>query len=188
MSVTPLKVITVGDGAQGKTSMLIAYTTKEFPNEFIPIVFDNLSINTTTTHGQLVSLALWDIAGGEDYDRLRLRLRPLSYPQTDVFLLCFGVDTDDFECIKTRWYPELHHYCPNVPVILVATKTDLRDDDRISNTITTKQGRKMAEEIRAMYYMETSSLRNEGLNELCQLVTDIGYAHAHFHKDEQIWS
>ena len=181
MSETHLKVVTVGNDGEGKTSMLITYITEEFPNDLIPTVFDNRSMGTTTSHGQLVSLALWDTAGADDYDRLR----PLSYPQTDVFLLCFGVDTDDFECIKTRWYPELHHYCPNVPVILVATKTDLRDNDRISDTITAKQGRKMAEEIRAMYYMETSSLRNEGLNELFQLVTDIGYAHAHFHKDEQ---
>lgn len=37
--------------------------------------------------GRPISLGLWDTAGQEDYDRLR----PLSYPQTDVFLICFSV-------------------------------------------------------------------------------------------------
>lgn len=70
-------------------------------------------------------MALWDTAGQEDYDRLR----PLSYPDTDVILICFSIDEpDSLENIPEKWTPEVKHFCPNVPIILVANKKDLRFD------------------------------------------------------------
>ena len=66
-----------------------------------------------------VELALWDTAGQEDYDRLR----PLSYPDTDVILMCFSIDSpDSLENIPEKWSPEVRHFCPNVPIILVGNK------------------------------------------------------------------
>jgi hypothetical protein len=62
---------------------------------------------------------LWDTAGQEDYDRLR----PLSYPDTDVILMCFSIDSpDSLENIPEKWTPEVRHFCPNVPIILVGNK------------------------------------------------------------------
>ncbi|KAG7254093.1 hypothetical protein CRUP_029599, partial [Coryphaenoides rupestris] len=73
-----------------------------------------------------VELALWDTAGQEDYDRLR----PLSYPDTDVILMCFSIDSpDSLENIPEKWTPEVKHFCPNVPIILVGNKKDLRNDE-----------------------------------------------------------
>ena len=49
--------------------------------------------------GKPISLGLWDTAGQEDYDRLR----PLSYPQTDVFLVCFSiVSPPSFDNVLTK--------------------------------------------------------------------------------------
>ena len=57
------------------------------------------------------------------------RLRPLSYPGTQVFILCFSViSPSSYENVKIKWYPELTHHCPGVPIVLVGTKTDLRTD------------------------------------------------------------
>uniref|UniRef100_A0A4W3GUG8 Uncharacterized protein n=1 Tax=Callorhinchus milii TaxID=7868 RepID=A0A4W3GUG8_CALMI len=76
--------------------------------------------------GDGVELALWDTAGQEDYDRLR----PLSYPDTDVILMCFSIDNpDSLENIPEKWTPEVKHFCPNVPIILVGNKKDLRNDE-----------------------------------------------------------
>ena len=53
--------------------------------------------------------------------------RQLSYPETDVFVLTFSVDDRySFENVTAKWLPEIVHYCPETPVILVGTKADLR--------------------------------------------------------------
>lgn len=60
------------------------------------------------------TLGLFDTAGQEDYDRLR----PLSYPQTDVFLVCFSVTSPaSFENVKEKWFPEVgfHRFSYRMP-------------------------------------------------------------------------
>ena len=68
------------------------------------------------SEGTPVNLSLWDTAGQENYDRVR----PLGYPNTDVFLMCFSVvEPNSFNNIKAKWYPEIDHHCHGVPIILV---------------------------------------------------------------------
>ena len=162
-----IKCVVVGDGAVGKTCLLISYTTNAFPGEYIPTVFDNYSANVMVD-GKPVNLGLWDTAGQEDYDRLR----PLSYPQTDVFLVCFSViSPSSYENVKSKWFPEITHHAPGVPFLLVGTKVDLRDDDeqvarlREKNLepISEARGNQMANQIGAKRYLECSALTQKGL-------------------------
>jgi small GTP-binding protein len=162
-----IKCVVVGDGAVGKTCLLISYTTNAFPGEYIPTVFDNYSANVMVD-GKPVNLGLWDTAGQEDYDRLR----PLSYPQTDVFLICYSIiSPSSFENVKSKWFPEIQHHAPGVPIILVGTKSDLRSDQNIQRQLSTKgasmvastASADMARQIGAVKSMECSALTQEGL-------------------------
>jgi len=162
-----IKCVVVGDGAVGKTCLLISYTTNAFPGEYIPTVFDNYSANVMVD-GRPVNLGLWDTAGQEDYDRLR----PLSYPQTDVFLIAFSIiSPQSFENVKSKWFPEIQHHAPDVPIILVGTKADLRNDQSMIQTlqakglhiVTREEATNRQKEIQAISYLECSALTQEGL-------------------------
>ncbi|MBA0655293.1 hypothetical protein Goklo_007791, partial [Gossypium klotzschianum] len=86
--------------------------------DYVPTVFDNFSANVVVD-GNTVNLGLWDTAGQEDYNRLR----PLSYRGADVFLLAFSlISKASYENVAKKWIPELRHYAPGVPIILVGTK------------------------------------------------------------------
>ncbi|KAJ7944138.1 Rac-like GTP-binding protein [Quillaja saponaria] len=180
-----IKSVTVGDGAVGKTCLLISYTSNTFPYgeitfinglllfyfsqccflsgrgfaDYVPTVFDNFSANVVV-NGATVNLGLWDTAGQEDYNRLR----PLSYRGADVFILAFSlISKASYENVSKKWIPELKHYAPGVPIILVGTKIDLRDDKQFfidhpgAVPITTAQGEELRKLIGAPAYIECSS-------------------------------
>ena len=117
------------------------------------------------------TLGLFDTAGQEDYDRLR----PLSYPQTDVFLVCFSVTSPaSFENVREKWFPEVHHHCPGVPCLIVGTQTDLRDDPSVReklgkqkmSPVRKEDGERMAKELGAVKYVECSALTQYKLKDV----------------------
>ncbi|XP_023658141.1 rho-related GTP-binding protein RhoV [Paramormyrops kingsleyae] len=159
----------VGDGAVGKTSMIVSYTSNGYPMEYQQTAFDVFS-GQVQVDGTPVRIQLMDTAGQEEFDGFR----SLCYAHTDVFILCFSVvNPTSFQNITKKWVPEIRACNPASPIILVGTQTDLRHDvnvlinlDRFKvKPILSSRARCVAEKIRAQDYIECSALTQKNLKE-----------------------
>jgi len=169
------KLVVVGDGACGKTCLMIVFSRGTFPVEYIPTVFEAY-VSMVEVDGKHVELALWDTAGQEEYDRLR----PLSYPDTHVVVICYAIDLpDSLENVMEKWIGEVSHYCSGIPVVLVGCKKDLRNDPQTidllrrqnQHPVTTAQGQAVSQKINARYFVECSARTGEGVREVFQHAT-----------------
>lgn len=187
------KIVILGDGACGKTSLLNVFTRGYFPKVYEPTVFENY-IHDIFVDGKHITLSLWDTAGQEEFDRLR----SLSYSDTDTIMLCFSVDSrDSLANVQHKWVGEIADHCEGVKLVLVALKCDLRNAENETNAITPgvinqqranqsdidagarnlgdglqdnnyityEEGLAMAKKIGALRYLECSAKLNKGVNE-----------------------
>ncbi|KHC53594.1 GTP-binding protein RHO3 [Candida albicans P60002] len=167
------KIVILGDGACGKTSLLNVFTRGYFPQVYEPTVFENY-VHDIFIDGQSVQLSLWDTAGQEEFDRLR----SLSYSDTHCIMLCFSVDSpDSLENVQSKWVGEIADHCEGVKLVLVALKCDLRNNEDIEDQqqsnpyssqkrlITYEEGLAVAKKVGALRYLECSAKKNKGVNE-----------------------
>jgi Ras-related C3 botulinum toxin substrate 1 len=116
-------------------------------------------------------LGLWDTAGQEDYDRLR----PLSYPGTNVFLICYSVVSQaSFDNVTEKWHPEIKHHTQNVPIVIIGTKFDLRENEEYckslkqngESVVQKSQGEELMKKIKAYGFRECSAKTDRGIKEV----------------------
>ncbi|KAL9656017.1 hypothetical protein ABK040_007638 [Willaertia magna] len=180
------KMVIVGSDAVGKTCVLMVLSgnyenTKNL--DYIPTAMPttNRSVYFNNNLNEEYKISLWDIGYFEVNDRDRLR--PLIYPDTDIFLLCFSlVNFYSFENIADKWVHEIQHHCPNTPFILCGTKVDLRENKKIlfhslqrKNSseyvpISKEEGEALAKMIGAIAYIETSSFDCIGFDNLAEYI------------------
>ncbi|KAF2073598.1 hypothetical protein CYY_005087 [Polysphondylium violaceum] len=172
-----IKLVMVG-GDSGKTSILVTFTTQQFPSDYVPTAFDNYCINLVCKEdNRSYSIGLWESSGQEEYERLR----PLMYTHTNVFMILFSVvDHDSYNKALNLWYNDYKNNLAveNVPIILCGTKIDLRNDQNTLEKlaqknqapITPKQGEELRKQINADIYCECSSLTQQGLDDLFENV------------------
>jgi small GTP-binding protein len=156
-----IKVVVVGDGAVGKTSMLVSVVTGKFPKEYIPTVFENHELDRTVD-GEKSHLILYDTAGQEEYESLRL----LSYTNANVFLLVFSLESpSSFENIARKWLKEVRATKPSTPCIIIGAKSDLREDEGViaelkslgKSILSKEEYEKQSYEMGAVKYLECSA-------------------------------
>jgi len=177
-----IKLVVVGDGAVGKTCLLISFTEDVFPEKYVPTIFNNTNKEVTLTEESKavtkVNLDLWDTAGQEEFDRIRY----LSYRETNVFFLCYScVDPDSFNNIKSRWVPEINYHMKNSSPtkVLVGLKCDLLKDEntlkdlKVSGKapVSRVDAEKYAEDNK-MAFMEVSALKKINVEKVFNLAIE----------------
>ncbi|SCV01836.1 LAMI_0G14048g1_1 [Lachancea mirantina] len=158
-----VKIVVVGDGAVGKTCLLISYTQGTFPQEYVPTIFENYVTKVQGPKNKVIELALWDTAGQEEYNRLR----PLSYTDVDLLLVCYSVDnkTSLFN-VEELWVPEVKHFCPGVPIFLVGLKSDLYASDNLRDLVDPKEAELVAKKLGASAHFQCSAKLRHNIDEL----------------------
>lgn len=160
----------VGDGGCGKTSLLMVYCQGSFPEHYAPSVFEKYTASVTVGNKE-VTLNLYDTAGQEDYDRLR----PLSYQNTHLVLICYDVmNPTSYDNVLIKWFPEVTHFCRGIPTVLIGCKTDLRKDKEQLRKlraaqlepITYTQGLNACEQMRGALYLECSAKFRENVEDV----------------------
>ncbi|KIM26430.1 hypothetical protein M408DRAFT_72712 [Serendipita vermifera MAFF 305830] len=171
------KLVCVGDGAVGKTSLLIVFARGDFPRTYTPSVLDNHVVNIEVK-GEAIELALWDTSAQGEFED---RLRPLVYPGSHVVLICFSIDyPESLDNVIERWVPEVKHFTRDIPHFLVGCKKDLRDNPDTVRVLANygqapvayAQGEDIARTIGAVY-LECSALTGEGVRELFLETTEM---------------
>ncbi|KAF1395210.1 hypothetical protein PFLUV_G00009180 [Perca fluviatilis] len=158
-----VKCVLVGDSAVGKTALLVRFTSETFPDTYKPTVFENTGVEVYMD-GVQISLGLWDTAGNDNFRQIR----PRSYQQADIVLVCYSVaNPNSLASIQHKWMAEIRENLPKVPVLVVATQTDLREMGvHRASCISAVEGRRVAHEVRAKGYLECSSLSNRGVQQV----------------------
>ena len=172
-SGTKIKCVFLGDGAVGKTSLIVSYTTNGYPSEYVPTAIDTYDV-VVHVDDSPVTFEMCDTPGQDDFDTLR----PLVYPETDVFLLCFSVvSPSSFHNVREKWIPELRgafKSSKQVPVILVGTQSDLRTDVKTlvelakhkEQPVSEAEARKMSSSLGCEMYIESSAVTQKNLKEV----------------------
>ncbi|XP_048087480.1 uncharacterized protein LOC125286434 isoform X1 [Alosa alosa] len=175
LKMIQLKLVVVGGPCSGKGSFLRFFRENKFPEDWVPMIFDHCEV-PIEVDGKQVQLELRGTNGMDDYDILR----PMSYPNTDAILIFFSiVQRDTLESIPNKFIPEVKHFCPNAPIILVGNKKDLRNDEyslqqlakNKQKPVKEEEGQDMAIRLNAFGYMECSVKMKEGLLEVLEFAT-----------------
>ncbi|XP_055958046.1 rho-related GTP-binding protein RhoA-D-like [Patella vulgata] len=159
------KMVVVGDGAVGKSSLLLRFSSNEYRDDIYQPTVMETDVICLELDNKEVRLTVFDTSGQREYDRLR----PLAYNSNDVVIICFSLDNPgSLENVVRDWNPEIRHFCGKIPKILVGNKLDLRDGEEYilqnkDGCVTYQQGSDVADKIGAVGYIECSAKNNIGV-------------------------
>jgi len=164
------KVVLIGDGGVGKTSIARRYLGEGFTQEYIKTIGANFYVKRTifadAHFGKiLIEWNIWDLAGQPTWDQVR----PLYYKGAKAALVVFDVTSPRSYYNVPKWISELWKNVGGVlPFVLIGNKIDLRD--KHPNALPPEAGKKYAELASQKVgiripYLETSAKTGENINE-----------------------
>ncbi|KAF0044462.1 hypothetical protein F2P81_003620 [Scophthalmus maximus] len=178
-----LSCMLVGDGAVGKTSMIISYIFNGYNSEYRQTAFDVFT-GVVHVNGTPTRIKLIDTAGQEEFGHLR----SLCYAHVDVFVLCFSlVNPVSFENIASKWIPQIRAGNPSSPIVLVGTQSDLSHNVEVlvhldqlgTRPVHFSRAKRLAHRIRAHDYVECSALTQHNLKHVFDCAVSAAIKHKH---------
>ncbi|KAF3333327.1 ras-related protein RIC2 [Carex littledalei] len=160
------KVVLIGDSGVGKSNLLSRFTRNEFNLESKSTIGVEFATRSLTVEGKVLKAQIWDTAGQERY-----RAITSAYYRGAVgALLIYDVTRHSTFENAERWLRELReHTDPNIVVMLVGNKSDLRH----LVAVPTEDARSFAER-EGLYFMETSALESTNVeNAFAEVLTSI---------------
>eukprot|EP01057_Protomagalhaensia_wolfi_P000620 Protomagalhaensia_wolfi_Nauph_80__619@NODE_1353_length_1569_cov_459_052941_g1045_i0_p2_GENE_NODE_1353_length_1569_cov_459_052941_g1045_i0NODE_1353_length_1569_cov_459_052941_g1045_i0_p2_ORF_typecomplete_len220_score52_22Ras/PF00071_22/2_3e45Roc/PF08477_13/1_7e25Roc/PF08477_13/6_5e03Arf/PF00025_21/7e16Gtr1_RagA/PF04670_12/0_00019FeoB_N/PF02421_18/0_00024GTP_EFTU/PF00009_27/0_0017MMR_HSR1/PF01926_23/0_001RNA_helicase/PF00910_22/0_065TniB/PF05621_11/0_096TniB/PF05621_11/2_6e03RsgA_GTPase/PF03193_16 len=117
------KLVLVGDGAVGKTTLVKRHLTGEFEKKYVPTLgADVYPLRFQTNYGP-ITFNVWDTAGQEKLSGLR----DGYYVRGECAIIMFDVTARVTYRSVTVWYRDLNRVCPDIPTVLVGNKVDVKD-------------------------------------------------------------
>lgn len=166
------KIVLVGDSKVGKTSLLMTYIEKKFPQENVPQVFSNCSTTIKTADDKSVQLLMWDTSNDDEFKRLR----PISYSGADLVLICYAVDDkQSLKNIEKRWVPEIKHFCYDVPYMVLGLKLDLYSDSprELDELVQQKDIQQLKDKINSKAFIQCSALEYKEVDNIIDIALSL---------------
>ncbi|KAH8824504.1 GTP-binding protein, rho subfamily [Flagelloscypha sp. PMI_526] len=159
-----INLLVVGDEGVGKTSLLMKYATRVFPQGGAPTINDPMTVVAQSPWGEIVQVRLTDTARPDEYELHRWK--------SSAVLICFSVaNPASLDNVLGRWIEEVRHICPGTRIVLVGCQTDLRHDLQVAEDLKLRgyqqpssfdEGKEVSRRIGAEY-VECSSLLGDGV-------------------------
>ena len=155
------KIVVVGDGAVGKTSLIKKFTKGTFEKDYVKTFGAQFSKYNKEFDGDMIRLLFWDIAGQDDFNFLH----HLFYKESKAVIIVYSLEENElgqksFTHIK-NWYEVVEKNCGNIPIVLFANKVDLIDE----NSLITTKIQKLVNERNILNFFLTSAKTGQGVVE-----------------------
>lgn len=162
MSLGHMKLVVIGDGAVGKTSLIYTFFHKEFPKKYVPTIMDHFQTRVPVKKKDSIVVSIWDTAGQEDY----AHLRKLCYVDASVIMMCYScVSMVSLDSLETRWLPEVIENQENPNIVVIGTKTDLKELVDEKKVVKLEYGVSQAKELEAFGLVECSAMNEHNIRE-----------------------
>ena len=129
------KIVIIGDGGVGKTTLIKKYTQGEFQEDYISTIGAQFSIYEYKIKEDEIKLFFWDLAGQDDFQVFRTSF----YEDSKAAIIVYSLEQNDegSESLKNimKWYNEMKKQCEEIPLIILANKTDLVEDPEINEDV-----------------------------------------------------
>ncbi|HUY01081.1 MAG TPA: Rab family GTPase [Candidatus Deferrimicrobium sp.] len=121
------KIIVVGDGGVGKTTLILKYTEKRFRESYISTIGVQWTVKEVNYEGKEIKLIIWDVGGQEIYKKIRTNF----YEEGNAAIIVFDLtDPGSFDHVET-WMKEVQTFCGAIPFILLGNKLDLIEQRKV---------------------------------------------------------